>query len=661
MSDDRVVLPGPMSISSKDKNHANFRELRNAWEEKSISSSMTKRVGNREGDNNEWSRMQQLLPVKDARWDRDETPILAWQREWQIEKRLAGGGLYPILSSTWSSHSSYSSSSSSSLAGDDDDIEEEAKRKLSAFLSKPSGLNWEDLVRSLASNGRRRKGRKGGSRASSPPAPMLNKIITVVSHLDNNYEDDEISAMGEGDETSATHRRRRGSQRHARCRGEEKLEEGEGGGSENEWGNEDGCKGKRSKRRDRLERMIEGVVTGKIAVDVKDVAQKKVSQVVSEGSSPRLLEERGQHQQAGETTQGDYKVNGGENQTTPPRADGDNNAAKKYDIPSPPKRISLLALGSSLSPIRSRSDRAVGRTESIIAHASKKTPVYQSTPHTCTTSSSTMSSPSSRSCSDGGWSSHESETDEPPTSEMDKDYEAFLRQLVFSKNDPPVDRERHERQHHHQRDRGVVTMGLKGGPISMRSRGSPSNVEMLNATQSFITTTSIGGKFGVDLLDNDTHAAFISIPDDSARIAARVVSSERNAQKETGVPLPQNNNGKNPPCGRAVQNIPAAECFGVLTTSTTTFFAINDIAVAKCNNKGGVPSTSEPVMMMTTNTTADLRKFDTMALKSSWEGCTKATVHKRILLRPESLLLNARHPTYWELIRHRISKTRGEF
>ena len=80
-----LAVPFPL-----EDGHANFRDLRLAWEEKSNSSSSTPRAGNRE-DDNQRRREHLLLPVKSARWDRGETPILAWQREWQMEQRAVGG------------------------------------------------------------------------------------------------------------------------------------------------------------------------------------------------------------------------------------------------------------------------------------------------------------------------------------------------------------------------------------------------------------------------------------------------------------------------------------------------------------------------------------------------------------------------------------------
>ena len=138
-----------------------------------------------------------------------------------------------------SSALSYQSQSStmSSMHSNSKDIEEEAKHKLLAFLSKPDGLNWEDLVRSLASEKMEKKSKKSGrSRARSPsPEPqaasMLNKVITVISHSGSTVYDDDISEMESDENVERFSKRER-------------------------------------KKRDRLESMIEGVVMGKIAVDV---------------------------------------------------------------------------------------------------------------------------------------------------------------------------------------------------------------------------------------------------------------------------------------------------------------------------------------------------------------------------------------------------------
>ena len=130
-------------------------------------------------------------------------PILAWQRQFQEEGGVEGrycnsidkdqadddisdnGGEAYLQSHRDSADSSQSSDPSGK---NPNDIEEEAKRKLLAFLSKPDGLNWEDLVRSLASEKMEKKSRKSSrSRAtrslSNEPraAPMLNKIITVFT------------------------------------------------------------------------------------------------------------------------------------------------------------------------------------------------------------------------------------------------------------------------------------------------------------------------------------------------------------------------------------------------------------------------------------------------------------------------------------------------
>ena len=91
---------------------------------------------------------------------------------------------------------------------------------------------------------------------------ILDKVITVVHRSGgNDCGDDDISDMGDGE----SHRRigRRGR--------DEVRNEGRGGSrsrSRNNTGNKvgDDDDDRGGRRKDRLERMIEGVVTGKIAV-----------------------------------------------------------------------------------------------------------------------------------------------------------------------------------------------------------------------------------------------------------------------------------------------------------------------------------------------------------------------------------------------------------
>jgi len=242
--------------SDDGRNNANFRDLRDAWEVKSSSSTSTQKAGNCDADNRRRRQLRQdeIYSLKqNLSWDREQTPILAWQR--LFEEEGGHGGRYCSSIDEGSddedeaymqSHRDSSAASSQSSATEPwgtnpKDIEEEAKRKLLAFLSKPEKMNWEDLVRSLASEKMEKKSRKSGrSRSSSiepPAAPMLNKIITVFTPAGS--FDDGISEMD--------------------C---------------NE--NADRLSKKERKKRDRLETMIEGVVMGQISVDVGDSFLRKV-------------------------------------------------------------------------------------------------------------------------------------------------------------------------------------------------------------------------------------------------------------------------------------------------------------------------------------------------------------------------------------------------
>ena len=239
--------------------NANFRDLRDAWEVKSSSSTSTQKAGNCDADNRRRRQLRQdeIYSLKqNLGWDREQTPILAWQR--LFEEEGGHGGRYCSSIDEGSddedeaymqSHRDGGATSSQSSATEPwgtnpKDIEEEAKRKLLAFLSKPEKMNWEDLVRSLASEKMEKKSRKSGrsrsTRSSSiepPAAPMLNKIITVFAPAGS--FDDGISEMD--------------------C---------------NE--NADRLSKKERKKRDRLETMIEGVVMGQISVDVGDSFLRKV-------------------------------------------------------------------------------------------------------------------------------------------------------------------------------------------------------------------------------------------------------------------------------------------------------------------------------------------------------------------------------------------------
>lgn len=241
------------------RKNANFRDLRDAWEVKSSSSKSTQKAGNCDADNQRRRQLRQeeLYSLKqNLSWDREQTPILAWQRQFEEEGGLGGRYCSSIdegsddedeayLHSHRDSSAASSQSSATHPSGTNpNDIEEEAKRRLLAFLSKPDGMNWDDLVRSLASEKMEKKSRKSGrsrsTRSSSikpPAAPMLNKIITVFTPAGS--FDDGISEMD--------------------C---------------NE--NADRLSKKERKKRDRLETMIEGVVMGKISVDVGDSFLRKV-------------------------------------------------------------------------------------------------------------------------------------------------------------------------------------------------------------------------------------------------------------------------------------------------------------------------------------------------------------------------------------------------
>lgn len=239
------------------RNNANFRDLRDAWEVKSSSSTSTQKAGNCNADQRRRQlRQDEIYSLKqNLSWDREQTPILAWQRQFEEEGGLGGRYCSSIdegsddedeayLQSHRASSAVSSQSSATNPSGTNpNDIEEEAKRKLLAFLSKPDGMNWEDLVRSLASEKMEKRSRKSGrsrsTRSSSvepPAAPMLNKIITVFTPAGS--FDDGISEMD--------------------CHENARLSK------------------KERKKRDRLETMIEGVVMGKISVDVGDSFLRKV-------------------------------------------------------------------------------------------------------------------------------------------------------------------------------------------------------------------------------------------------------------------------------------------------------------------------------------------------------------------------------------------------
>ena len=343
------------------RNNANFRDLRDAWEVKSSSSTSTQKAGNCDADNQRRRQLRQeeIYSLKqNLSWDREQTPILAWQRQFEEEGGLGGRYCSSIDEGCddedegyCSAASSQSSATHPSGTNNPNDIEEEAKRKLLAFLSKPDGMNWEDLVRSLASEKMEKKSRKSGrsrsTRSSSiepPAAPMLNKIITVFTPAGS--FDDGISEMD--------------------C---------------NE--NADRLSKKERKKRDRLETMIEGVVMGKISVDVGDSFLRKVGDrnVHVEETSLDDVDDDTNHDTDYRTSihimsKGNRDIIVGAPPLTTPQASnidmksastklqnhgshasefssGDAMENRSYNhIPSPPKRKSLSKLSSPFAPFR---------------------------------------------------------------------------------------------------------------------------------------------------------------------------------------------------------------------------------------------------------------------------------------------------------------------
>lgn len=500
--------------------HANFRDLRDAWEVKSTSSSSTQKAGNCDADNERRRQLRQdeIYSLQQSlSWDRDETPILAWQRQHHEGSRrrrggVGGGGLYCNSHSNFNSSAlSYQSQSStlSSMHSISKDIEEEAKHKLLAFLSKPDGLNWEDLVRSLASEKMEKKSKKSGrSRARSPsPEPqaasMLNKVITVISHSGSTVYDDDISEMESDENVERFSKRER-------------------------------------KKRDRLESMIEGVVMGKIAVDVGDVFRKKVDRIVlvesRSGSQQRhdwideywgdcIVEEaRGDHDRAEHSTKrdtsaaaelyseqtkskdscviarvesppqlflltpqsgirtaessstnmkksSDYHNNhaGGGNdydrpRSFPPPPDLDfasessgGNAIRDYNhIASPPKTKSLSKLCSAFTPVKSMPPIILRSGENGEYKTKISIPHSQGTPHTTPMSISSKSSVTS--------SSNDCETHRTPIIVADGE-----NVMVFR----PAETVHHHHHYHHHIPPNVKGKKAENSSRSRRSRSSP--------------------------------------------------------------------------------------------------------------------------------------------------------------------------------------------
>ncbi|KAL3773058.1 hypothetical protein ACHAW5_000475 [Stephanodiscus triporus] len=521
--------------------------------------------------------------------------------------------------------------------------------------------------------------------------------------------------------------------------------------------------------------MIEGVVMGKIAVDVGDAFQRKMDRIVVMEQRVQQMDERRQqhHELTGESTRGDDHAKRDDDRTSPPRSDSDIasdfRGGGTQGIASPPNRKSLSALGSVFSPIRSRAERGE-MGESTKVNASKKSPQCQGTPRTITTSSCSRSSGSSgsdycdddgrtrdmrtivvadgnamafrptahrrqnnhlrpyhcippivanknpprhppplissevlplsggvgspspppplisfatrpfpsagsgggsSSCSGGGWSSTTTEsaaTASPSPARVVASPRVVAATVMAGA--ASTRRARHEQQWHRpRRDRGAATSSEGGGGDDdsyrrvTRNR-EPSNVVVLGS-ESPAESMKNESKYEVNGRDNDASAAFTSSRDGAATTAAGGVGRDQGTMEGGGMLPPRNGTQiDRRRSGIVVKDRQVMECSGGSATTNRTSFVSKDVAVACRNEKGVVTGnillSASSLTTTTTTTTAAHHTFDTVAVIKR-EGGTATVVHLPILIRPESLSFNKRQPTCWQMTRHRMSKTRGEF
>lgn len=336
---------------------ASFQELRDSWEEVSLSSSSTMKAGNTNNNNN--SKSAESGPQQ-----QHQHRLELWQQQqlWQAQQRKPDARqLYysnqmgnsnnrgedgdDSADSPFNKISSFSSGSSSSTSSSTSGLGllappspaqqpngNPTSKELHAFLSSPTSMNWEDLVRSMVMENEKQKRRAkkahkkmmrlGGGvnhcnnhegmesnmnaeqwgeydyeaedefddESSMEDPELMNRTIIVPNFLLNNgfggYDDD-ISDMGDS------------YFYHGTRVGDVGISEDENGPNDITTTN---TSLKLKKKKKNLERLIERVVTGNIVIDNSgnggnDEWVKKIERVVTEQRQRLQMQQRQQRQQ----------------------------------------------------------------------------------------------------------------------------------------------------------------------------------------------------------------------------------------------------------------------------------------------------------------------------------------------------------------------------
>jgi hypothetical protein len=182
---------------------------------------------------------------------------------------------------------------------------------------------------------------------------MIDKVITVVHHSKNHCEDNDISNRSNRDSQG--------------CRGCQCPHDNDDNNNNRDDNNDNGKDGRKERRRDHPKWMIEGVITGTIAVpkDARGGApRRKADQALVTKEWARQLavkvkedvQQPLQHRQAYETAWGGSDRFGKKNDGSGTGGWSGNIMEQPCNnvIPLPPKKKSLSVLGLVFSPVRSR-------------------------------------------------------------------------------------------------------------------------------------------------------------------------------------------------------------------------------------------------------------------------------------------------------------------
>jgi len=157
----------------------------------------------------------------------------------------------------------------------------------------------------------------------------------------------------------------------------------------------------------------------------------------------------------------------------------------------------------------------------------------------------------------------------------------------------------------------------------------------------------------IPVADKDHRAAVCS--GGSATIAATSITREDVARRKERAAIAQN----------SAQSVSPSTTITTITTTTSSVLLPPGNGKDNDLRRNGVAVKDRPTLMSLAAQSAT-SSSTTVSMCSRHKGVVPkggnaATAHSPISIRPESLSSRERQPTCWQMTRHRMSKTRGEF